>query len=84
VFSRLKHLHWVRELALTDQAWGGTPPRQPEGNDMSDKGLTEAQYAELQRMQANARATIAKHGTDSFAQSLKDERDFPRKSGKVK
>jgi hypothetical protein len=51
---------------------------------MNEEGLTEAQYAEMQRMQANARATIAKHGTDSFVQALKDERDFPRKSGKVK
>lgn len=51
---------------------------------MSDKGLTKAEYEQMKADQANARATLAKHGTDSFVQALKDERDFPKKSGKVK
>lgn len=50
---------------------------------MSDE-LTEAEYKQMEIDQANARATIAKHGLDSFIQALKDERDFPKKSGKVK
>jgi len=51
---------------------------------MIKDGLSEAEYRQMQIDQANARATIAKHGTDSFVQALKDERDFPPKSGKVK
>lgn len=49
---------------------------------MSDE-LTEAEYEQMKIDQANLRATVAKHGMDSFVQALKDERDFPAKSGKV-
>ena len=48
------------------------------------EGLTKAQQEEMKHMQEVARATLAKHGADSFIQALKDERDFPPQSGKVK
>lgn len=50
---------------------------------MSDE-LTDAEYEQMKIDQANARATLAKHGADSFVQAMKDERDFPKKSGDIK
>lgn len=52
--------------------------------DMSNEGLTTAEYEQMKADQANARATLAKHGADSFVQALKDECDFPPQSGTVK
>lgn len=51
---------------------------------MNEEGVTEAEYEQMKIDQANLRATIAKHGMETIVQAVKDERDFPRKSGKVK